>query len=386
MRILLVHRQASAVGYYRCWTRGRILKRLGYDVTCWDGSVYSKDLKPKNFKRMPPKAWVETWLKENVGEFDLLIMDRGVDHEEVGKFAGFKHFSPGCRMIVDFDDDFTNIPGWNPARTAYMPGQMAYEAGLNHLRLAEMVTVSTEPLAKAFAKRAHCVRVVPNLIDPVDWVDLPVDPTRSEDPHLRVLYGGAMGHYGDLDIAREGIEAMLRRQPVPWRLICLGAAPAWLHQVSRDMPGKVCILPWAPFEDYPKVVAWGAFDAAIAPLAEHPFNESKSTIKWQEAAIQGIPFLCSDVGPYEQIPAGSALTVKNTPAAWAQGLHDMLMDKALRRQFVRTAREAVQDGWTVDSGGQILHDVIEEAMSLPRIETIEQTYLPDDPASEPPSN
>ena len=383
MKILLIHRQSSAVGYYRCWVRGRVLKRLGYDVTYWENSVYAKDLKPRNFKRLPPKAWVEGWLKENVGKFDLMIMDRGIDHDEVGKFAGFRHFSPGMRMIVDFDDDFTDVPGWNPSRTNYLPGQTAYEAGLNHLRLAEMVTVSTEPLRERFRKRAHTIRCVPNLIDPVDWAGLPVDPTRGEDPHLRVLYGGAMGHYGDLDVAKEGLESMIRRQPVPWRLVCFGAAPAWLHQVSKDMPGKVIVLPWAQFSDYPSAVAWGGFDAGIAPLAEHPFNEAKSIIKWSELAIQGIPLLCSDVGPYAEIPSGAALKVRNTPAGWAQGLNEMLLDKALRRQFARTAKEAVLDGHTVDSGGQILHDVIEEAMSLPRIETMEQTYLPDDPALEP---
>ena len=241
-----------------------------------------------------------------------------------------------------------------------------------------MVTVSTRTLANRFREDSHAIRVVPNRVDPKDWEGFQVNPERKDDPHLRVLYGGASGHFGDMDVAREGLEAMLRKQPVPWRLICFGAVPAWIHEVKLEMPGKVVVLPWTPFRDYPQMIAWGGFDLAVAPLAEHEFNEAKSNIKWLEAGIQGIPFLCSKVGPYAEIPEGAAIRVENTPAQWADGLRVLLTDETLRKNLKEEAYQAVRDSWTLDSGGENLQILLEETMSRPRIEGLEDAILPKD--------
>ena len=383
LRILALHRQNSAVAYYRTWTRCRSLRDLGHDVKWWEHDTYQKNLRPDNYRKTNKKLWAEKWLLDHLDHFDLLLVDRAIRHDEVRIFSGFQYYSREMRAIVDMDDDFMQVPKWNPAAQNYKPGTEAYQAGIYHLRTAEMVTVSTETLKKRFAPHSHQIRVIPNLIDPEDWAGLPTDPSRSADPSLRVLYGGASGHYGDLDAAREGIESMIRSQPVPWRLVCFGALPAWLHDLAKELPGRVVPLPWIPFRDYPQAVAWGGFDLAIAPLVEHPFNQTKSNIKWLEAGIQGIPFMCSDVGPYQtDIPAGCAMKVANTPAQWATGLRDLLTDKYLRSQFVRAAREAVLDSFTLDKGRKRLENVLEEVMDLPRVETLADTRLPADQTTE----
>ena len=376
LKILCLHRQNTAVGYYRTRVRARMLKALGHEVKWSEEKPYYEFLRDK--KKGKVKKWAEEWFMNHLGEFDILMVDRALTNEEWGVLAGYRHYSRGCRMIVDFDDDFRNVPEWNPAQIKFQPGQEFHEAGLNHLKVAEMVTVSTPALAKEFKEDCHAVRVVPNLLDPEDWANWPADPRREHDPHLRVLYGGASGHFGDMDMAREGLEAMLRKQLVPWRLICFGAVPAWIHEVKLEMPGKVVVLPWTTFRDYPQVIAWGGFDLAIAPLAEHAFNKSKSNIKWLEAGIQGIPFLCSKVGPYAKIPAGAAIRVENTPAQWADGLRGLLTNEALRKSLKEKAYQVIRSSWTLDSGGENLQILLEETMSRPRIEGLEDSILPKD--------
>lgn len=382
-RILMLHRQRSAVAYYRSWAPSRLLRRLGYPIFTLDGGVY-KDLVPEA-KTAKKDEWYKTWLAENVGKFDLIHVDREISNAAWGLWAWFRHVSPGCRMIVDFDDEFTAVPTWNRASNHCKPGQEMYEAGLSHLRVSELATVSTRPLADAFRNRTHAVEVLENHIDLADWQSLPVCPDRASDPHLRILYGGADGHFEDLAEARGGLTAIIEKPPVPLRLICLGAMPYWLHDLSVRFPGRVVSLPWVHFEDYPAAIAWGGFDLAFAPLAEHPFNETKSNIKWLEATAQGIPFIGSRVGPYAAIPDGCAIRVPNTTGDWSDALGAMLEDPQLRADTLATARECLLDCWTIDHAAPAWENALEVALSRPRIERTEDTVLPGQTAHSPPA-
>ena len=373
-KILWLHRQSSAVGSYRCLGPAKALTKLGYDITCPE-KAYSS-LKPD----------LQAYLSANLGKFDLIMVDRVVKPDELPLFAGFRHASPNTRMVVDFDDDWMNVPWWNQSHGNYKPGNMIYESGKSHLKLSEMVSVSTPTLAERFKDKTHAIMCVENGIDPDLWDNLPVNPERAGDPSLRVLYGGASGHFGDMDEARLGLETVLENPPVPFRLICFGATPSWIYDISKKYPGRIIRLPCVEFEDYPQAIAWGGFDVAIAPLADHVFNEAKSNIKWLEAGIQKIPFLCSDIGPYQSIPRGCAIKVSNTPVQWAEGLSALLTDANLRNNLRTQAYEAVQDTGTVDKTAKRWQVLIEEAMARPRIETLEDTRLPSEILPEPNSD
>ena len=383
LRILALHRQASACQYYRSALPARILARLGHTVTHDETRVYQDWLKPAH--KVPPELRPEQWLIEHLGQFDLIIVDRAITHEEWRLFAAFRHNSPGARMIVDFDDAFDIVPWWNPAQKDYNPGQQPYDAGFSHLRVAEMTTVSTEPLLEHFTPYTHAIAHVPNLIAPADWGGFPVNPERASDDALRIFYGGATGHFEDMNEARVGLEAILENPPTPLRLFCVGALPFWLYDLSKKYPGRVVRLPWIAFKDYPEVIAWGGFDLAIAPLKDDPFNDAKSNIKWLESGIQGIPLLCSDIGPYARIPDGCAVKVSNTPFQWAEGLRNMLLDPALRGRVAARAREAVLDCFTLDQGLKTWESVLDRVMARPRIETLEDTRLPAHPGPQPPA-
>lgn len=374
-KILVLHRQTTACGYYRQWIPSRYLASRGYDVT-WDESKTYRE-------RVGDISQLDNWARAYEGPFDLLLCDRALSWQEAACLAGVRHAMPSARMVVDTDDLFLDIPEWNHSKGKYQPGQECREAGLGHFRLAEMVTTSTPPLAKALDRYTHKTRVCYNAIDPADWKGYPVDPARKSDPCVRALYGGASGHYGDLDVVRKGLEAVIDKPPVPWRLICFGALPFWLHEKVRQYPGRVLSLPWAGFHEYPMLTAWGGIDIAIAPLAEHPFNEAKSDIKAQEAAIQRMAFLCSDVGPYATLPDAGFLKVANTPVQWAEALRALLTDAALRDKKTKAAEEWVYDTSTIDKRGHQWETIVEEALNQPRIEGLDDTRLPSEAGSPP---
>jgi hypothetical protein len=334
---------------------------------------------------MPYKKWmarekgsIEAWVKENIGKFDLILVDRELKRQDSAYLVGLRHYSPGCRMIVDFDDDFLQVPWWNTAAQNFQVGHEYREAGLEHLKLAEMCTVTTEPLKKRFASRTHNIRLAPNYIDESDWENWPTNPERPNDPSLRILYGGAAGHYGDLDAVRPGLEKFLRNPPCPVRFIAIGAMPAWLHELRREKPGRVINLDWQDVLNFPKVVSWGGFDLAIAPLADHPFNEAKSNIKWLEAGILQIPLIASAIKPYQSIPNGCAIRVENEGDMWYEALRAAAEDPDMRETIVSRAYEAVRDGWGLAQAVPLWDHIVKEASDLPRIERLEDARLPSD--------
>ena len=277
LRVLILTRQYGGCGYYRQRVPARVLETYpDISVTHFDGELFHKVLKPAT-PRPPQPDWV-TWLEDNIGQYDLLVFDRPTDHQTLAYIRGFVQNSPGCRLAIDFDDDFTRVPRGNPAHRFYTPGKECYEAGVASLRLAEAVSVSTEHLREQMAPLCHFIRKVPNMIDPADWEGFPVNPERAADPHVRILYSGAAGHYEDLDEIQEAFTELLTNPPLPLRLIIMGSSPVWLHDLSRKFPGRVVVLPWHPFPDYPPSVAWGGYDLAIAPLTDSTFNRSKCLV------------------------------------------------------------------------------------------------------------
>lgn len=375
LRVLILTRQYGGCGYYRQRIPARVLEAYpDITVTHFDGELFHRALKPAK-PRPPQPDWV-TWLEDRIGQFDLVLSDRPTDHETLAYLRGFVQNSPGCRLIIDFDDDFTRVPRGNPAHRFYTPGKECYETGLQSLRLAEATSVSTKHLAEVTAPLTHFVRPLPNMIDPADWEGFPVSPERAADPHLRILYSGAAGHYEDLDEIREPFTDLLSNPPLPLRLIIMGSSPVWLHDLSRKFPGRIVVLPWHPFPDYPPSVAWGGYDLAIAPLTASTFNNSKSDIKILEAGLQNIPIVCSNIGPYRDVPSDCAFKVENTPAAWSEAMTLALTDPDLRTKVARRCNSWVKDCRTSSVLGYLWYDFIQEAHERPRIETLEDTRLP----------
>ena len=365
-RILFLCKQNNAIGYYRSWVPARILASQGFKVSWREHWVWNDGPRPAQLK----------YLEEQIGKFDLVFTDRTWQHEDLGWLRGLVHHSPGCRLVTDFDDDWTCVPPYNPAHPKYHVGMEGYETSFHALRLAELTTCSTPVLYERYKGRAHSLMLAPNHIDPKDWTNLPVSPTRSQDPCLRILYGGAFGHSGDFETIRTTITRLLESPPVPLRLFVFGPIPKWLYDLGDKARGRIIPMDLVQFQSYPAVIAWGGFDLAIAPLLDNPFNRAKSTIKWQEAATQGIPLVCSNIGPYADLPAGTAVRCDEND--WDDALWAILTDSDYRARVKEAAYEAVQTEFASSKAAkQLWYNVVEAALARPRIETLEDTRLPE---------
>jgi len=126
----------------------------------------------------------------------------------------------------------------------------------------------------------------------------------------------------------------------------------WLGGHIPDAPAlmpfgkRVQRLPMMPWTDLPGVLR--DVDINLAPLEpRNVFNESKSAIKWLEAALTATPTIASPTEPFrEAIDDGQNGMVADTPDDWKQALDVLVSDDDLRNRMGRRARRTALMRWS----------------------------------------
>lgn len=244
-----------------------------------------------------------------------------------------------CALVYEIDDDLLDVdPANRPAWAFFSSPNIRANIRLN-IEVADLVTVSTEPLAEVVRKLNPNVVVLPNCI-PAALLDAPPAPGRKG-----VVIGWSGGASHTLDIAELGshLQRFVRRYPdVSLHLMGDANAAALLSKGIKD---RTRFTPWV--EWVPDFHAAIDFDITLAPLRPSPFNASKSAIRCLEAAALGIPVVASDFGPYaEFVQNGSTGFLCKFDYHWTGALRELL-DPFLRREMGRNAR-ALAAEWTIE--------------------------------------
>ena len=151
-----------------------------------------------------------------------------------------------------------------------------------------------------------------------------------DDGPITIVYGsGTKTHDADFACAAPAILALMRRhRRLRLRIVGDLTLPAGFEAVAA----RVEEIAGTNYRAYLSLLA-GA-DIAIAPLEDTVFNDAKSNIKFQEAAILGIPSVCSPrQGFREVVVQDHNGLLADTEADWEQALERLIQDPALRRRL-----------------------------------------------------
>jgi GT2 family glycosyltransferase/glycosyltransferase involved in cell wall biosynthesis len=304
-RILYVVDEWSACAWYRCNVPGTELHKRGHEVA----------------------------LVDRISESDLLQADI---------FVFLRHFSDpflqlmkaakaaGKLVVYDIDDALWEVTSDNPAHPLY--GRPDVKRGIDAcVRVADLVTTTTEPLAKLLKGRHPRVRVLPNMLPAEAW---PFGTPREQtDEHVIIGWAGGTSHLEDLSLLGGVIEELLDTYPNAWFVHCgIGNVPFRLHERIRAIEGQ-------PIEQYPDILR--SFDIGLAPLRDTKFNRCKSDLKALEYSMVGIPVVASDIDGYANFlkPGVTGFLAKDA-TQWHEALSKLIEDRELRAKLGAQAQQA----------------------------------------------
>lgn len=244
-----------------------------------------------------------------------------------------------CALVYELDDDPFEIEPHNPMYRVYS-NPIVHDSISHCMSVANLVTVSTEPLADRMRKYNPNVVVLKNRID-----ESLLKYERSLCDRLTIGWAGGDSHARDIDSAAYGLKRVM-----DWH------KDIDVHFIGSDLrrlvkaPREIRHSEWcSETTEFHKLID---FDIGIAPLVPTVFAETKSHIKALEYAALGIPVVATDSAAYRDfVIDGVTGFLVRRDHEWTQRLRDLINDDAMRTEMGVKARELASH-WTIQAGYQ----------------------------------
>jgi glycosyltransferase involved in cell wall biosynthesis len=273
-------------------------------------------------------------------EYDTIFVQRVCNWDYLLVLERLK--KAGKRIVYDVDDDIFAIPSDNPASKGM--GRSEQMAAVECMKIADVVTTTTSILQERFTSLlGRAPVVVPNAIDPDDgWNPTPM--TGSPDGKKRIFWQGSNTHDEDWNECFDAVDRVMKKRS-DVRVVIMGFLPTLVKESLGEPHWKdrvEYIGSMAP-EAYFRLIKHVRGDVGLAPLRHEHFNLGKSSIKWIENSVIGMPTVASDVAPYSDvIEHGVDGFICSDTDEWEDAIDVCLDNDSVRRQVVENARVKVR--------------------------------------------
>lgn len=261
--------------------------------------------------------------------------------------------SQGKKIVMDSDDTYKDIDGHKWGRILRKVDKALDEFG----RFADLITCSTEFLAKEYKELNSNVVVLPNCIDPEAWPE----PERNEGEKVRIGLVGSVAYETNFETFAPVLRELANRPDVQIVLLGLPArtketervvVPA--HKKDYDFWESLPNIEWTPLvdmKDYFDTLNELKLDLMLIPRADRYFNRCKSNLKFLEASMLEIPVIAQGFttgdSPYQNSEDAQRMVVIVDNKDWLPAINKMVANKEMRRDIGRRAREYVIENYSI---------------------------------------
>lgn len=222
---------------------------------------------------------------------------------------------------------------------------------------ADLVTVSTEFLAKEYQEINKNVVVLPNCVCPEDWDD-PIENTTGK---IRIGISGSVASSRDYEYAKEAIKELSKMENV--QLVLFGLPPDtaefaeqrnffkedvdWWKEIGAEWYG------WCGVEDYKTQLNEKMLDICLIPRIDSYFNRCKSNLKYLEHSMFKIPCIVqgfdTNDSPYQKdIIHGLNGLVACHRADWLPMCMELINDEKKRKEIGQKAYDYVVENYNIN--------------------------------------
>lgn len=371
MKIVYVPSDMDAPGCYRCLFPARQIAQHGHEVLLPPYKVREKPDGRLQFVfdvKLDPPVEADVWVLQQ--RMERMWSAGGVQMLR----------QSGAVTIADVDDNYEELPYWNPAFYGTHPYRrndgviMSRESrrkiakangwkktppnSSNRLHMNAMfenvdaLTVSTPYLAELYGKYNSNVHVLRNMLDWDIWRSVRPMYLR-ESKRLRIGYNGVFSYRrGDLEVLKPFMrDIMLKHPEVDF------VANSWDVHEFLDIPLKQRVIV-PEYDFYPRdgkkyMVGekTAVMDIGLVPLHSSGLSEAKSHLKGMEYNAAGIPFVSSDTESYRYwVDASTNGFIAKSRGDWVNFIELLIEDATVRRRMgkagrAKASRNTVQKNW-----------------------------------------
>lgn len=338
--VMVIPADRGGCGYYRLIWPGQAVSLVRKE---WTVSIVSPETVQAGFRdgefvgvKGFPNPLPDTLIMQRVGTPGQLAVLRWARDQ-------------GIATVIDFDDamwciDKDNIAwrSWNRGNHLGQHWRVCEEAA----QVADLITVTTEHLARHYGKYHHRIEVIPNC---VPQAATEVGGHDENEVFTAGWVGFTRTHPGDCRVSRPAAQAIIEGGGA-LRVIAdaEGAAAEW----GID-PALVDSVPPQKFGP-PYYKSLSALDLMLVGLLDTPFNRAKSALKVLEASAAGVPSIAPDNPVHRTLAkTGFPITLVSSPSEWYDAAKAMLATDADER--ARVSNEvwaATRDGWTIEGNAE----------------------------------
>jgi hypothetical protein len=308
---------SAGCGKYRLIFVAEALKKQGHDVTI----VWPSERAGINGAITQDGVAVQV----EAPEADVIVMQR-LSFRPIATAVPLLR-AKGIAVVVDMDDDLSQIHPKHAAYLKYQPGSgglHTWENAAYACQTATLVTTSTPALQKVYA--AHGRGVVLRNCVPERFLQVP-----RVDSDVIGWPGSVLSHPTDLQQVGTAIRRLVSQGH---RFKAVG--PVYGLQQALDLDAMPDATGNVAFDDWPDAV--GSLGVGMVPLEDSRFNAGKSFLKGIELAATGVPFVASPREEYRHLHELGAGMLAAKPQHWYSALRRLATDASLRQEMSEAGR------------------------------------------------
>lgn len=277
------------------------------------------------------------------------------------------------KVIFDIDDLIFDPAFMNPKFIAFLENasqseRLAWrtkcENYRNALAGANVAFVPTETLAEYASAYVHDVYVVPNGLSQSRLCSACRLSSEPKAKPITIGYAsGTATHDRDFaEVAHVLAETLTKHPDV--KLVLQGPVQGEGVDALEPVKSQIERRDLVPFEKLP--YSLHQFDINIAPLeVGNPFCESKSELKYFEAALVGVPSIVSRTNTFaNSLEHGVTGLLAESSEEWREALEQLVTDKAFRLSLGKCAKAAVMNNYSPNAHRPAFKRAVERVMEM----------------------
>lgn len=360
MRILFYISGYDGCGYYRVQMIAKYLNKIP-DVFAKISTVYSN---------------------EEIKWADIVVLQKQSNPKALGFIEYAKAL--GKKVVTEVDDDYFNIPLWNPAHKTYLGKEQDL---IDFYLKSDAITVTTDHLANQLSGYSKTY-ALPNSLD---YNNLSRFESMSEEELWKytkfldcdqkrltkeyvleflkdktvIGWGGSPTHLKDLEQATPALlKLCAENKNVVIMMIGCTTQMILEAMVSKHSNQLILVEP-IPIFGYTQALRSLPWDIGICPIEDNIFNRSKSNLKFLEFTSNGFACVCSNVENYAKTVQNgvTGLLVDNTTDSWYAALNLLVENKELRFNIADKGEAFVRENYDIEKNVKLWHQAYTEILS-----------------------